>query len=849
MPKIMKTYVQLGNFQAFLSQYVLCTRLKIMKTYVQLGNFQAFLSQCILCMRSKISAESLPMSIYAGIFLISVATLMLEISLTRVFSVSQWYHFAFMVISIALLGIAASGSFLSVFPSLFERNISKLLTIFSTLFSLSCIFSFLIINQIPFDPFQIIWSHEQMLYLAVSYFVLAIPFFLFGLCISTVLTKMAENVSKIYFFNLVGSGIGCLLAVCAFSLLSSNVIVLASLLGALAAFFFSLNFSRKVSCFITALAIILTFLLLGTPMEINMSPYKSLNTALKYPDATILSTNWNSFSRVDVIKSPAVRYAPGLSFEYRKQLPLQLGITIDGNSLSAVTTYDNLSSLDFIEYLPTSLPYELKEEQKVLIIEPGGGLDVLTALYNGARSVTVVEMNPLVVDAIKSDYNGFSGNFFQNKKVILEIDEGRSFVRRTKENYDVIQVSLTGDVITGTAGIYGLSENYLYTTDAFEDYYNHLEDNGTLVITRWLEHPPKETPRLVSLAVAMLSNHESAPENHIAIIRSYVTTTFLLKKSEFSDEDIKKIKEFCKKNKYDLVYIPGINSSEVNLYNRFPEPYFYEMTENILSGENQYEDYLFDISPVGDDRPFFFNFFRWKKIVPLYESMGKKWVPLFEGGFLVVAVFAQALILSTILIFLPLYSFKRIKTRIAGKARILTYFFLLGIGYMFVEIAFIQKFILFLGQPIYSMSTVLFSLLMFSGFGSLFSEKIKIRSLRETMIVLSILIFMYLALLPFLFNLLLGQELLIRILFSVLILAPLGFLMGIPFPMGIRIANKLDSRLIPWAWCSNGCASVLSSVGATMLAISFGFSRVLMLAGIVYLIALAMILILYRTRV
>ena len=772
--------------------------------------------------------------VYIGIFLISVSTLILEISLTRIFSVMQWYHFAFMVIGIALLGYGVAGTFLSIFPSILKKKTKNVLFILSLLFSLTIIISFLIINNVPFDPFRITWDNKQVLYLLIDYGVLSLPFFFSGLFIIFLISKITKKVGKLYFFSLFGSGVGALLTIILFSSLKTNIIILSSLIAAIVALFFCFG-NKKNVVFVSALIIFLLLLLIFFPLKINISPYKSLSTALKYPDAKLLFSEWNSFSRVDLVSSSAIRYAPGLSYKYKGKLPEQLALTIDGNNLNAITSYSNL---DFIDFLPSSLAYVVQDGKKALIIEPAGGLEALTALYYN-KSVSVFEINPIIYDVIKNRYNNFAGNIYDN--VNVKIGEGRSLIKKEKEKYDIIQLSLIGDV-SGSTGVFGLTENYLFTREAFEDYYECLSDDGILTITRYLMFPPKESIKLVSLAIDALDNRINV-EKHIALIRTWTTTTFLLKKSEFSKEDIEKIKEFTKKREFDIIYLHNIELSEVNRYNKLPQPYYYQMVDSLLKNKNKlYKDYIFDIKPVTDNKPYFFNFFRWSKISDLYKSMGEKWQPFFESGFIVNFVFIQALILSIIFIFLPVYSFKKIKKKIKGKNNILAYFFFIGIGFMFVEIVLIQKFILFLGNPIYSISIVLCSLLIFSGIGSYFSSRLRLDNVKRVIIGLSLLIVIYLVSLNYVFNLFIAQELITKFIISTILLMPLGFLMGIPFPLGIRIADKLSNKLIPWAWVVNGCSSVLSSIGAVIIAISFGFNIVLLLAGVFYVLGLLMIL-------
>ncbi|MEE8167702.1 MAG: hypothetical protein V3T58_02375 [Candidatus Hydrothermarchaeales archaeon] len=784
--------------------------------------------------------------IYLGVFTISTAALILEISLIRLFSVSQWYHFAFMVVSIALFGIGASGTFLAVFPSILKRDINETLAVSSGLFSVSVILTFIVTNQIPFDPFRLSWDRMQLLYILLYYLLLAIPFFFSGLCIGSVLSKMPEKVNRLYFADLIGAGIGALLVLALFAPFSgSGVIIISALLGAFSSFLFTLNISRKSIYGSVIWTLVLAVLLYSPPgfLQINISPYKSLSVALRYPGSELLFTGWNALSRVDVVKSPYVRYAPGLSYEYSGEIPPQLGVTVDGDALSAITRHEDL---EFLNYLPGSIAYQFKKNQSVLVINSGGGLEVLAALFNGAGSVTATELNPLIIDVVK-ERSEFS-TVYEDEKVEVVIEEGRSFVRRSNERYDVIQLALTGGAPASSTGMYALTENYLYTTEAFEDYYSHLSEEGVLSVTRWLLPPPREGLRMVSLALSALEKKGvDDAEEHIAVIRSWGTITILVKKNGFSPGDIETIEDFCRIRKFDMVYFPGISAQQVNIYNRFPEPYYYQVIQRLISNRPRfYKDYLFDVSPVTDERPFFFHFFKLDKIMPLYRSMGEKWQPFVEGGYLVPVIFVQALVLSLVFIFLPVYRFKRIKKSIPEKWRILTYFMCLGIGYMFIEIALIQKFILFLGHPVYAVSTVLFALLVCSGIGSLFTGRFNVRVLKTIIPILSVLVLLYLAFLPRLFHIFLGGDFFLRHLVSLAFIAPLGFVMGMPFPLGIRLANKVDPYLVPWAWAVNGCASVLSAISAVMIALSLGFSFVLGLAGIVYLFGLLMVLKLWK---
>jgi hypothetical protein len=848
---------------------------------------------------------------YLGIFLLSMASLAFEITLTRVFSVAQWYHFAFMTVSIALLGFGASGSFLALFPSLAsgphptpgpfplpkaqerEGGAPGPYTLLAVFFALSIVGSYLTINYIPFDSYRIAWERQQLLYLAIYYLSLALPFFFSGLIVGALLAAQPARASTIYASNLAGSALGCLAAVAALPFLGgAGTVMLSAFVGWLAVAAFAWprrplvlspqSFVLRPSSFVPAsiayliVLIVLLAFTFSSPgfLDIRLSPYKGLSYALQYPGAEIVFSRWNAFSRIDIVRSGGIHSAPGLSLAYLGSPPPQLGLFTDGENLSPITAtdWDEAELGKFIGYLPTSLPYRLLPEAEVLVIEPKGGLDVLTALENGAASVVAVESNPLVVEAVRDSFQddwlssdlgrvaeGASrpaypnlGAIYQDARVKVMTEEGRSYVRRTGQNYDLIQLSLADSYRPVTSGAYSLSENYLHTQEAFADYLAHLNEGGLLVVSRWLQLPPSETLRVGALAVAALERTGVPhPERRLVAIRSMRTALLLVKNGEFSTEEIEAVRGFCEEGKFDLVYYPGIQPTEANRYNVLPEPSYYQAFQDLLSAENRarfYADYAFDVSPPKDDRPFFFHFFKWSQTPAILQTFGQTWQPFGGSGyFVLVALLVLALLASAVLILVPLLFQFRKTSKVSETARlsspessevwtfrrgrVFLYFALLGLGYLFVEIPLMQRFILFLGHPIYAFATTLFALLLFSGLGSMTCPRL---SLLKMLIILFVTILLYPLLLPHLFQLLLGQSFTFRLLASVVILAPLGFLMGIPFPGGIALLDRLAPDLIPWAWGINGCLSVLASILSTMLAISFGFSWVLVGASLAY---------------
>lgn len=874
--------------------------------------------------------------LYLAIFLVSVATLSFQIVLTRVFSLAQGYHFAFMVVSIALLGFGVSGTILSLFGSLVRGLTPKRLSYLAFLFSLGCLGGYVLVNYIPFDSYQIAWDRKQVVFLVIYYLSLLVPFLFSGLITGATISAYPHKVSRIYFYSLSGSSVGSVSVILLIPWLGGvGVIVISALLGLAASFLLALarargpapdrsrkdfwdsfqspeemgsyegsekagKFSPKgfwstlppflLRVLIIGSALLLLFFLLRPPdfLQIRMSPYKSLSVISRYPDSRIVYSRWNPFSKVDVIDSDAIKSAPGLSLAYHEPPPKQMGITIDGDDLSPITRFEDERSAEFTRHMVTAVAYSLKERPRVLIIEPRGGLDLLQALSYRPDSIWVVESNPTIIELMEREYAEFSGDIYDRENVRVVNEIGRSYIRRSGMSFDLIILSLADTFKATLAGTYSLTENYTYTTEAIQDYYDHLSPGGWLVVQRWLQIPPSESVRLFSIILEALERMGvESPDRQLVALRSWSTVVVLLKKGEVNSEDVAKTKDFCEEKKFDLVYYPGIRAEEANRFNVLEKPEDYLAFKELAQASNReafYQGYFYDVTPVSDDQPFFFHFFKAGQISFILRTWGKTMQPFGGGGFLVLLVLlAISLFLSALLILLPLVclrfqgrpsrgdlpakkfkenaggspsleEFKKgtamgrssgspAKGRKSGKGRsgsmaaiTFAYFFSIGLGFLLVEISLMQKYILFLGHPVYSISVVLFSLLLFSGLGSAISETFR-KSVFLPPLLVGLLILSYIFLVGPFFNLFLKSALPVRLLMTFFSLAPLGFLMGMPFPGGIRMLRERDPKLIAWAWGVNGFASVIASIGAAILAISFGFSVVLMVGSGAYLIS------------
>jgi hypothetical protein len=786
-----------------------------------------------------------------GIFFVSAASLSLEISLTRYFSISQNYHFAFLVISIAFLGYGASGSFFALFKQFHNWDKDILLTASSLLFSLFILLSFFLANSLPFDFFKLLWDKNQVFFIFFYYVLLSLPFFFAGLTISSALTRFQMQVNKIYFFDLLGAGIGAFLGGLIFLPKGEKgVFILISCLALLGSILFSPRRKWLWRFFLFSLLAAGGAVFLASPAWLNfrISPFKDLPLALKYPQAQHLLARWNAISRIDVIRSPATRYAPGLSLLYQEQLPPQLGLSVDGGELSAITQFQKADdpALRFLSFLPSSLAYSFVREPKTLIIEPKGGLDVLEAIYFKASQIKVIESNPLLVSLFRRELAEVSNHLYHQKNIQVDSGNSRALLKKEKGTYDLIVFSLTDVLGASGTGLYGLAENYLFTVNSFAEVLNKLSSSGVISLTLYLLPPPRQEIKVLATWVEALERLKKDPSSHLVSIRSWATISYFIKKSPFGDEDIKRLKAFCEERLFDLVYYPGIEPKETNLYNKFAYPIYSDFALEFLSlpqKKELYKNYTFDVQPATDNRPFFSNFYKLSKWKETYRALGQKWLPLFQGKFLIPLLLVQSLLGAFILILLPVIVLKKNRRKHKGlQTKVFFYFTFIGMGFIFVEIILVQKFILFLGHPLYSISTILFSLLFSSGVGSLCSRSI-LRSnlrtkLRTSLFLSACLITLDILVLPAFCRGFIGLGFGIKVLLAFLFIFPLGFLMGFPFPTGIRLLGFKDEKLIPWAWAVNSFSSVVNSVMALMIAFWGGYNFVLGLASLGYLLAI-----------
>jgi hypothetical protein len=596
--------------------------------------------------------------------------------------------------------------------------------------------SFSLAQTIPFSPFQLVWQKSQYLYLAGYYVLFFIPFFLAGCFIGLNFMCFKKIIARIYFFNLLGSGAGVLIAFLSFYLLPPALLLIASSFFAFLGFLFSARKKIRTKFYLILSivgALFLFMCVINGGVSLKISPYKGISKCLQLPGARLEYEGYSPLGLVQVVDAPSLRYAPGLSLAYAEDgPPPQKEVFVDGHSYGAITNFKgDKSKLEYLDYTTLTLAYHLMSPQRDLILNPGSGSQILAALYHSSTHIQGVESHPDIVNLLRGPLRSFSQNIYnQQPHITVDIASPREFIASELSKYDLIQLGLIGSWGGMEGGIYATGENYIYTIEAFQEYFEHLKPQGILSASAWLSSPPRTFLKLLALSVETLDTKVGGDiSRSIVAIRSWATGTVLMKKGEFSFAELIKIKDFCKKRAFDVVYYPGIDQREINQYSILEKPVYYESICSMLRRDTRdkfYEHYVFNIKPPTDDKPYFFHFFRLSALFYLLKTLGREWIPFVEWGYVILwGTLVQALIVAPLFIFLPLI-FIRNKERLSSleKGKIFSYFSLLGLAFMFIEMCYIQKFIFLLTHPMFALALVLFTLMFFSGIGSLLSSRI-----------------------------------------------------------------------------------------------------------------------------
>lgn len=769
---------------------------------------------------------------YAGVFLLSLSFLLCELILTRIFSVTLWYHFAFMAVSVALLGVAAGGVHVYRRPDPAGAELAPLLSGTARRFSLGMLVALLVLLGVPFI-YRI--SLGALVSLLLIYAAAALPFFFAGALLAIVFRAWPRHVGGLYAADLGGAGAGALLAVPLLNALAApSALVLAAAVGALASILLGRGAGvatwdrdrRRGGVLAAALALVAV---LG-----QATPLLRLDFSKNLVETDILAEKWNALARITVHRSGTPTW--GTSPRWDGPKPPTLWMTIDADAGTPITEWDgNPAKVAALRYDITAFAHHvLPPRGRVLVIGPGGGRDVLTALVMGAREVTGVEINPAIVETVRGAFGDFSGSLYDDPRVRIVVHEGREYLRRTRDHFDLVQASLIDTWAASAAGAYVFSEANLYTRQAFGEYLERLTDDGMLSVSRWhFKDLPIETLRTTALAVrALLDRGVQNPAEHILIVR--LTTwdwayrlneprdgigTILVKRTPFHPDEVARAWQAADSLGFQILYAPG----------KFSDPTFARLVES-RDPEGFARDYPVDVSPPSDERPFFFYSLRLRDL-PRWIGAAKLEQGVMQNNvravFVLFALLVIVLVLSLAFLVWPL---RRRGTPGGDTAPsgpppgALAYFAAIGLGFILVEIPLIQRLILYLGHPLYALSVVLAGLLIGAGAGSLLSSRLSIARARRGLLVLLALVALAAWLAPAAFGATLGLATGARIALALLGLFVLGLFLGIPFPLGVRLLGDAGARWIPWMWAVNGAFSVLATVLAMALAMSFGFA-------------------------
>jgi len=775
---------------------------------------------------------------------LSAGTLAYEILLVRIFAIEHFHHFAYMAISVAMLGFGTSGTFLALAGRLESIAVERWFGWSALATVISLVASPTLVHLVPLDATQLVWDSSQWLRLAAIYLLLALPFGVGAMTILLGLTIEREHPGCLYGANFIGSGLGAALAVGMLAYFYPQralaIPAVVAAMGAVAAT--RASAPRHVASVAAWILIALSVFVLITPLwHIDVSPYKGLPQVAAFPDARRVRERTSPVGWLVAIEADAFHFAPGLSLGFQGEFPDQTAVFVDGDLVGA--TMDQVtdsSAARLLDWLPSALPYALGTPSHVLVLAAGGGTEVNSAVAHGAQLVTAVELHPDLVDLAGS---AFAGDPEQGT-VRWVVADARSFVARTSEKFDLIVLPPAGGLGTSAAGVHSLDEDFLHTVDAYSSYLEHLTPQGILAITRWLTLPPRESVRVIlTVTEALRGSATGVVGSQLLVARSWGTATVLARPAGFDEAEVARLQDWAATRLFDLDWYPNMSAPRSTFHLLEGAP-LYRAAVAASHGADSLASFVsaypFDVSPVGDSRPYPHHFLRLSSLPKLLTRDRGGWLPYAEWGpIALVATLLQSAVLAGLFMLLPAVA--------TGAKRLGTnwwptvgYFTAIGVAYLAAEIAAIQQIGLLLGHPIFGVAVVLASFLVCSGIGSIWSDRLNPSSIQLTAGLLAAMLVIEGAALLAVVHFLQATSLAIRAASAVVLLAPLASLMGLLFPLGLRRFAYADSNRIAWAWAANGFASVVAAPLAALVALEAGSRALFFLGAMAYGVAMVL---------
>lgn len=773
----------------------------------------------------------------------SAAVIAFQLVIMQLLASAQWYHFAYMVISMALLGFGAAGTVLALFRPYFERHYATLLpALFIGCALAMAATAWLVGLAGGFDAFLLFFDAGQFGLLAFNYLAWSLPFFFAGLAITLAFHCEVQRIGVLYCANMAGSGAGALLVIGLLWLVPAERLAGLLALLPLAAAMLSQRAgpaSRSVTA--TGLATLAVALAsMAWPAMPSPSQYKDISAALLLPGAEITHTRSSPHGRLEIVQADALRFAPSLSLNFRGEPPVRPVVFNNGDYLGTLLGRGPAGDGHLLDHTTRALPYALRSPARVAVLDAGTGADVSLALVHGAAQVHAVEPNRQLNRLLRDQHPEWIDGLYLDPQVSLHGSSARAWLARpATAELDLVVLPVLGS-FGGTSGEQALREHYHLTLEAFSRMWELLAPDGLVAVTLWQEEPPRAILRLLASWRAVLEEQDAgAPLEHVVAVRSWGTTTLLLGKRPFDAADGARLRAFAADRGFDPLILADLEAGERDHFNRITDPLLFAAIDTLLEGDAQQllRDYPFDLRPATDDRPFFARFMQWHRLGELRATFGLRQLPYLEIGFVLGAVTLLQITLAAVaLIVLPL---ARLGWQGTRRRWTLVYFSSLGLGFMGLEIVLIHRMLLYLDQPVYATGAVLATLLVASGAGSLASARLpaEARHLAGTGLMVAALVLLYSLGLSPLLAASMGWPLALKAVAAAALLAPPAFFMGMMFPLGLRRLAGREAPQVPWACAIDSCLSVAATAVATLIALDAGFRSVMWLAGLAYLVA------------
>jgi len=813
----------------------------------------------------------------AALFFISAAGIAFELYVMRIFSVGSWSNFGSLVISTALLGIGLAGIILTFVEESVNKRPEMYLSILSIALPVFMTASVILAQMVPFNPIFLASDTRQLWFIGAYYIIYGFPFFIIAAYVGISFIALRDRIQGVYFWNMIGSGLGGLFIVLFMFFLPPQYLLLPilalTILAALLAccrqsgkWLFPLPYAISLAI-VTIFSIILTFFW----GNIRISDYKDISYVRRYADSSLVHHSYGPAGEFHVYASRYFHFAPGLSDNAVlkiENLPAQLywGLFIDGSGPVGIMGNLRQEERIYMDFLPMAAPYTMIADPNVLLVNLCGGINAQVALYNGARNIDIVDPSPEMIRLLKSDptVSRFTGKLLDTDIINVIRGEGRSHCANNEGSYDLIEISLVDSVGLTDSGGYTVHEDFKYTVEAFKEYFSGLKEGGVLSVTVWDRlNPPRNVPRLLNTIIrAMKESGFEEPEKCLfsfGLLRS--TSTILVKKGALTTRDIHDLNTFIKNCSFELFYAPESelplrdidillasyrhqfedSSSDSDSVETYTNADMYRtVIPRFFAGEAEKieADYIFDIRPILDSRPYYTGFLKMDEISMYLDQLrdiSEEW-----GYLLLFAMLIQAILFGIIVIIIPIIGRRKtLFKKHRGTIGVILYYAGLGLGYMLIEIYLIQRLAVFLSNPTYSTSIVITVMLVSSALGNITSSLLKRYRLFVVPIACALvgggLLFYIFGLDGFLaiFH---SSSMMTRFLIAALVIAPPAFFMGIPYPNGLDSLQETKPHLLPWAWGMNGGLSLVGSALARLLSVSKGFPVLLQLGIAVYLL-------------